>query len=142
MWITPFLARISNFLILAVPDDVVIVALFPSFVSVILDPSIEVRSVEPSFMASNRISLGTTCLRITFFKASLFSPFRSTSKNATFLGAKTVKEPSPIKVSVKPAFCAIWPNFFKENEGLTKAASRILRKDYGNIVARFNTEIE
>ena len=119
MWMTPFLAKTSNLFIFAVPEAVVIVALFPSFVNVILDPPMDVSSVEPSFIASNRISLGTICLKIISFKASLVSPLVSMSKKATFLGAKTVKEPSPINVSCKPAFCAFLANCNNENEGLT-----------------------
>ena len=125
---TPFLERISNFLILAVPEEVVMVARLPCLLSVIFEPPIEVRTVSPSFMASNLISLGTICLRRTSFKASLLSSLVFTLKNATFLGANTVNEPSPVSVSNRPAAFAVLPNLDKEKDGLTNAASRMLQK--------------
>ena len=128
MCTTPFFVRMSNFFILAVPEEVVIVARLPFFTRVIFDPPIDVYSFDPSFMASNRISPLTMCLSITFFNASWLSSLESKSKNATFLGAKTVKEPSPFRVSNRPALLAVLPKFFREKDGLTNAASRMLKK--------------
>ena len=128
MCTTPFFVRISNFFILAVPEEVVIVARLPFFTRVIFDPPIDVYSFDPSFMASNRTSPGTMCLRMTFFNASWLSSLESKSKNAAFLGANTVKEPSPFKVSNRPALLTVFPKYFREKEGLTNAASRMLEK--------------
>ena len=84
----------------------------------------------PSFMASNRFSLGTMWLSSISLSFSWLIWLSSKSKNATFLGAKTVKEPSPLRVSHKPAFCTDFPNCFSEKEGWTNAASRILKDRY------------
>ena len=99
-----------------------------------------ITGIDPSFMASNRISPFTMCLSITFFNASWLSSLESKSKNATFLGAKTVKEPSPFRVSNRPALLAVLPKYFREKDGLTNAASRMLEKNRHRIECKSNPE--
>merc|ERR1719220_2263252 len=88
--------------------DLLWMRLLISLVTAIFSPPAVVRSVVPGGMFLPWRALGTTCLNRTAFSSSLLARRPARASSGTFLkaslvGANTVKDPSPLRVSTRSA---------------------------------------
>ena len=99
---------ISVAMTVAEPVEDLIVTLDPFFVIWISSPPTVFTVVVPRVILPAIIVVGNTCLKRILDSRSLFigwskSGSVSTLSNASLIGAKTVKSPSPLNVSANPA---------------------------------------
>ena len=107
---TPLLVFISVAITLATPADDFIETLAPCFVTTISSPPTVFTLVDPSGIWPASILFGNTCLNKIPANVALFSGFNNVGMvpsgsfaNASLVGAKTVKSPSPLSVPAKSA---------------------------------------
>ena len=101
---------ISVAMTVAEPAEDLIVTLDPLFVIWISSPPTVFTFVVPRGISPAIIEVGNTCLKRILDSRSLFIGWSksgrvpsASSPNASLVGAKTVKSPSPLNVSAKPA---------------------------------------
>merc|ERR1719322_2018624 len=100
IWTTPLLASTSVAITLAFPADDSIVTPSLDFVILTISPFAARTSFVPKGISAASLIFGNTWRKRTDLNCSTFS---GTLANASLWGANTVKEPSPSRVSTKPA---------------------------------------